>query len=285
MEPHMYDDLMMTKNYQELDGATGMIEAGAEQQERLEEFTERVGSGEFHVSTEKTSLCKCIDGRSCQHALTGPNSAGGSLSYVVADDLTTKRFAGMDFAATIDNTFEVLRGQDQEIGVHNDTHAAGEKSGCGANDRLPEIYAKIAGDGGAIRDTAEAILGGTIDETTHELIVASASARSDFDTGAATLETMRRDGAAVETLEGDHNEVAAIINLRKGTTLDRAALNAEFGDTYQAFNVDAWAFQEAAETTSLSEDEATQKLTALTYYNIATALVLCGPKMRVIVAS
>lgn len=280
MEPRMHDDLMTTKN-QELVGATGTIEAGAEQQERLDEFTERVGSGEFHVATDKTSLCKCIDGRSCEHAVEGLNSAGGSLSYVVADDLTTRRFAGDTFQETVDNTFEVLRGQGQETGGHTDTHAAGEKSGCGANDRLPEIYAKIVTRGDTIRETAEAILGSEIDEKTHELIVQNAAARSDFGTGAETLATMRRDGAAIETLEGDHNEVLAVINLQRDTTLDRATIRTEFGDAYQAFNVDAWAFSEAAETIALSENEAAQKLTALVYYNLATAHVLCGPGMRV----
>lgn len=281
MEPRMHDDLKLATTYQELTGATGAIEADASQTERLEELTERVLSGEFHTRTTETSLCKCIDGRLCDQAIDGLNSAGGSLSYVVADDLTTKRFAGASFAEAIDNTFEVLRGQDQKIGVHTDTHASGEKSGCGANDRLAEIYAKIVEADQVIRQTAESILGKTIDDETHQLIVKNAAERRDFGSGATNLTTMQRDGAAVEALEGGHREVLAVVNLRADTTLDRAALQQAFGDNYQAFNVDAHGFERAAHTTSTNEHEKAQKIVALTYYNLATAHVLCGPAMRV----
>jgi hypothetical protein len=75
----------------------------------------------------------------------------------------------------------------------------------------------------------------------------------------------------------------AVINKRQDTTLDRNALAAEFGSDYQAFNVDAWAFEEAARVTSLSDEEVKQKIAAMTFYNLATTLVLAGSKMRVVV--
>lgn len=282
MEPRMHDDLKVAKDYQELAGATGVIEAGSSQVERLDEVTERLLSGEFHVKTNETSLCKCIDGRMADRgAVEGLNSAGGSLSYVVADDLTTKRFAGDSFAEAIDNTLEVLRGQGQAVGAHTDSHAAGEKSGCGANDRLSEIYAKMVEENETIRAAAAEILGQDIDDQTHELIYKNAAERTDFANGAANLITMKTDGAQVEKLEGNHHEVLAVINFQPGTTLDRAALKTEFGDNYQAFNIDAHGFEKAAHTISINEQEKQQKIVALTYYNLATAHVLCGPSMRV----
>ena len=145
MEPRMNDDLLMSKvDYQLLTGAAGAIEAKSEQAERLEEFTQRVGSGEFHVETDRTVICKCIDGRICAHPTEGPNGAGGTLSIVVADDLTTKRLEGDTFSQSILSTAEVLRGENQSVGGHTSTHAAGEASGCGANDELPAIYDTIA---------------------------------------------------------------------------------------------------------------------------------------------
>ena len=264
---------------------TGTIEPKEYQQERLEELTRRVGSGEFHRETNATSLCKCIDGRRCTNSVEGLNSAGGSLSYVVADDLTTQRFVGEDFTTSIDNTFEVLRGQGQKIGVHCESHAGGEKSGCGADDRLSEIYAKIVSDETTVRTLAEQILDESIDDETHQMIVANAATRSDFGTGSDNYDTMCRDGAESEILEGEHNEVIAIINRSAGRTLNRDALAAEFGDEYEAFNVDAAGFMDAAKTISVTEREAYQKCVALAYYNLAAAGVLCGPGMRVAVLS
>lgn len=42
--------------YWPLDGAVGSIEAGPDQQERLEEFTNRIGSGEFHAAANAENL-------------------------------------------------------------------------------------------------------------------------------------------------------------------------------------------------------------------------------------
>ena len=63
---------------------------------------------------------------------------------------------------------------------------------------------------------------------------------------------------------------------------DRDAIREEFGDDYQAFNVDVWAFPKSAKVISTDERDQQQKLAALVYYNLATALVLVGPSLRVV---
>ena len=71
-------------------------------------------------------------------------------------------------------------------------------------------------------------------------------------------------------------------------TLDRLlAVAMKFDDDG---NLDAWTFDKAAEVMSLQEDGVTfdedekeAKVLALALYNLATAHVLCGPNMRVIV--
>jgi len=303
MEPHMMDTAFENERqvtFVELgELAQGTIEAGPEQQERLEEFTNRVGGGEFHRSTVGTIPCLCIDGRSCNNqGELLPNSAGGSESLMVADDLTTKAFAVNGDTTTSGqyrNTLDYLKNAGYRIGGHTSAElnkareeaaARGETvegSACGANDKLPAIYAYIAQNPDALRSLAQDLLGYEISDADHELIIRNAASRSEFSGGGELLAALRAEGGRDDALEGSHNEVIAVINRRKGTTLDRAAVATEFGDAYQAFEVDEWSFEEGARVISHmgGEDEVRQKRTAMLYYNLATAGVLCGPKMRV----
>lgn len=271
-----------------LDGAEGAIEPHADQQEKLEELTHDVQSGRFHAPTEGYLPCKCIDGRSCTQPTVGPNAAGGTETLFVADDLTTRRYAAEDgsVAGGMRKLTAELRGKGLPVGGHSDDHHTDPAaSGCGANDKLPQIYDMITRKPEVIQRYVEAILGdGSVDRMTAELIVQNAGQRTAFSDGKEVLDTLTgSDGARVEQLEGTHKEVVAAINWREGTSLDRVALSDEYGSDYQAFNIDAWSFVKAAEETSISPQEARQKVIAMTYYNVATALVLCGPHLRVVV--
>lgn len=278
-------DMEKTMTFMELgEAAEGTIEAGENQQERLDELTQRIGSGEFHVATEGRLPCGCVDGR-CGGKLR-PNAAGGTETIFVADDLTTKRLADADGTTCggYTNTLQVLLDEGYEVGGHTDDHAEGDASGCGANDKLDKIYNFMVRKADVLRMTAEA-LGVTISEDTHAMIVNNASARTDFSKGSELLEALRETAGneTVDPLRGGHQEVIAVINKRPGTTLDREVLEAEFGSAYEAFNVDVWTFDEAARATSLTSDEVDQKVVAMNYYNLATAFMLGGPKLRVIV--
>lgn len=283
---HMNESTEMTKqpDYLLLDHAQGAIEASAEQQERLDEVTELLAQGEFHKLVEGYGVCKCIDGRSGGYGIY-PNVAGGTETLLVADDLTTKRFATESgttadaYGALIDH----LDAQRDIVGGHTDDHAHGEMSGCGANDKLDKIYKFIANSGDVLYDLADK-LGVVVDDETHEMIVANAAARTEFSTGAELLDVLKEaEEPHIEELLGAHNEVVAVINTIPDTSLDRTALTAKFGTEYQAFNVDAWAFEIAAQKISNDEDEVTAKVAAMAYYNLATAHVLCGKNMRVVV--
>lgn len=285
MEPHPKDVLDMVTVIPTLDIAEGAIEANGIQTERFDELTERLARGDFHVHVEGGVPCKCIDGRPGARGLA-PNAAGGTESIMVADDLTTKRFASEDGTTlgAYRNILNVLRGEGQTVGGHTDSHAQGDVSGCGANDKLPLIYDYISRRGDELRSLTEA-LGVVVNDEAHGLILANATGRSSFSTGGELLGELRGIAGeeAVDPLTGSHNEAVAVINLRSGTTLNREALAVEFGNDYQAFNVDAWSFAEAAEAVSLSEEEANQKVVAMAYYNLATAGVLCGKGMRVVI--
>ena len=264
------------------DLAEGTIEAGEDQQERLEEFTNRVGSGEFHAPTEYTLPCGCIDGR-CGCTMK-PNSAGGTESLMVADDLTTKRYAGDGTTkSAYGAVVNMLRGKGEMVGGHDDEHADESKTGCGANDKLESIYAMIQKKAEHIRELTQAI-GVTVSDEVHNQIVQNATGRTEFSAGNELLDILKAGGEdTMDHLRGEHNEVLVVINKQIGTTLDRDAVEAEFGPKYEAFNVDAWAFEEGARIISETEDEIAAKVAAITYYNIATALVLGGKKLRVTV--
>lgn len=275
------------KNYFLLgDRAQGLIEAGPDQQERLNEFTDRVASGEFHVLTEGKIAFGCIDGRDTRDGIVPkPDSAGGSESLMVADDLTFKRFAGE--SGTTAEAFETIVGfaveNGYEVGGHTDEHASGVASGCGANDKLPLIYKFIAENSSYLFNVAET-LGVPVSEENAEMITSNAKARTQFSDGRELLDVLREHGDdKADILTGEHNEVAAVINTKEGTTLDRVALAKEFGTDYEAFNVDVWTFNEAAELITSDPDEIAASTLAMTVYNLATAHVLCGTNMRVIV--
>lgn len=266
--------------------AEGAIEAGPLQQERLDEMTRRLSRGEFHVKTDGRIPFGCIDGRDTRDGLMPkPDSAGGTESLFVADDLTTKRLEARDgsTAGGYRNTLAYVQLRGYEVGGHTDEHASGDGSGCGANDKLSLIYDFIARHGEALRELA-ATLGVTTSDESFATIMAHAGGRTEFSTGRELLTALQAQGEhAVDPLVGDHREVVAVVNTVEATTLDRMALTQEFGDQYEAFNIDVWAFDEAATLMSESPEEVNAKTFAMTLYNLATAHVLCGKNMRVIV--
>lgn len=286
---HAHDTMETERNYINLPLAEGSIEAGPEQQERLEEFTARVASGEFHVPTDTTIPVGCIDGRDTRDGMTPkPDSAGGTESLFVADDLTTKRLAGSGgtTAEGYRNTLAYVQFKGYEVGGHNDEHAVHgnpDGSGCGANDKLPLIYDFMVRQGDSLRDIASQ-LGITVSDESFETIMKNAAERTEFSKGRDLLHALNETGSDhVDPLVGEHNEVVAVINTREGTTLDRIALAKEFTHQYESFNVDAWTFTNAAELISETPEEVEAKVFAMAFYNLATAHVLCGTNMRVVV--
>ena len=276
---------MMTvaKNYMLLELGEGTIEAGADQQERLNELTERLARGEFYVATDGSIPYGCIDGRDTRDGLTPrPDSAGGTESLFVADDLTAQRFAGDGTTRdAFARTLKFVHDAGYPVGGHTDTHAHGVASGCGANDKLPLVYDFIARNGAELRRLA-AGLGIEASDEGYQKIMANASERTEFSPATDLLSELQSYGD-VATLDGDHHEVVAVINTKSGTTLDRIALRAEFGEMFEAFNVDAWTFRPSAELITPEDGDIDATVLALAFYNLATAHVLCGKTMRVVI--
>lgn len=242
--------------------------------------------------------CGCIDGR-CPHDGEAfnpvPNAAGGTLSLLVGELLTTQS----NLASTATNSEEALasliaflqsQGYDNQIGGHTGpAHGSETASGCGANDELPSIMRQIV-------DKPEVILAvlGQLNvpvdkDGAFPAMVEKAKALLDrggyFKPGkevSTTLKSASPEGNCPE-LQGGHNEVLIRLNNIEGTTIDRRAIKEAYGDEYQIFNVDVWALMKAAETLSYTKEEAENKFAAMVIYQVATALQLCGSSMRVIV--
>lgn len=268
-----------------LEYATGTIEADATQLDRLDEFTERLAAGEFFVPTDVRIVCDCVDGRCGAVRPFRPNSAGGTESIMVADDLTYKRFAESTDSTTVaqyQNTLKFLGAGNQPVGGHTVEGVNPPGSGCGANDKLANIYQFISAHGDVMRDLAGR-LGIDVDQETHDMIVGNAGSRITFSEGSELLDALdEHPGAQTSLLEGPHREVLVTVNMRVGTTLDREAVREEFPD-HQAFNVDAWALENTARLLSSDEDEVKRLVAAMVYYNLATAHVLGGRTLRIVV--
>lgn len=286
MEPKPQGPDSSLPQYSTLKDAEGHIEARPNQHERLEEFTAALASGDLHRPTTTIDLVCCMDGRLDSGSTPiEPSAAGGTETLMVADDLTVKRFAGPDNSTltAYSNILDFLESQECVIGGHDDEHADTEKSGCGANDNLAKIYDFIARKSPIIRDLALLIDVGA-DDATHDMITHNARSRTDFSKSTDLLDVLNRhQNAVVQHLQGDHKEVALVLNTRPGTTLDRQAVVDVFGPEYAAFNVDVWAFEEAAKIISRTNEEFDQQLVAMVYFNLAAAHVLGGKNLRVIV--
>lgn len=268
-----------------LPDAEGIIQAGAAQQVLLDDITERMARGEFHGPAEATIPVVCKDGRfGGFHML--PNAAGGSETLFVADDLTNKLYAGDDGTTLLGykNVLDRVVEQGFQVGGHDDEIHEDGTSGCGANDRLPAIYDFITRKADTIR-TMAGQLGIDVSDVLHAKIVGNAATRTEFSSGADMLAVLEShdDEVIVEHLEGQHQEVVAVINTKEGTTLDRRAISERYGDQYESFNVDVWAFMNAARLLSGNPEQQHELAVAMVYYNLATAHVLCAPNMRVIV--
>lgn len=259
------------------DAGEGKYEAIESQQDRLEELTNRIGSGEYHCEIEERVPCRCVDDRCFSGGVLMPNAAGGSKTMMVADDLTTKGFELGGVSTTSGQYEEMLKFLTEKgtpIGVHID---------CGANNKLQMVYDYIARNEQKLRSTA-VLLGYEIKDSDHGLIVSNATKRTDFSEGDEIIIKTKEANGRVDEPIGDHEPVLIAINRREATTLDREAVRDEFGDHYKAFNVDEWSFDEAARLISSNDsDEIRQKRTAMLYYNLATAGVLCGPNMRIVI--
>lgn len=284
------------------EAATGTINPADRMLDRetLVHLEQSILAGQFDAPVVEGVFlpCGCIDGR-CPRSEAAfqmvPNAAGGTLSLLVGELLTTETNVAVDAAdsgqaLTSLIAFLQKQGYGDQVGGHTGpNHGSETASGCGANDQLPAILSQMV--------EKPAVMAGVLErlgvEVDTETALVGMIAKADmlvqhphyFKSGkeiAATLASASPDGNCPD-LVGAHNEILIRLNTVEGTTLNRRALKDAYGDDYQVFNVDVWALKTAAETLSYSEEEAENKFAAMVMYQVATALQLCGPSMKVVV--
>ncbi|MDR0500508.1 MAG: cadmium-containing carbonic anhydrase [Coriobacteriales bacterium] len=246
--------------------------------------------------------------KSCKEKsqLLMPNSAGGSLSLWVAATLIGAQLSLSSF-------LERLKESGIRIGFHTDSHAHAGITGCGANDKLPQILGVVSKKGSlasilALMEKLEI----KIDAKAAEQLREAANIHNNsgvFGTASMRINELLGNGQC-DVLLGDHNELFIVLNMVHGTTLNRAALAKRFGIKAAVFNIDVWAFKESAAQLNLTElpiensnldlsknsisavGSVPQKwseslseafVQALAAYNLATGLVLCSSEMPVVI--
>lgn len=225
----------------------------------------------------------CVDGRTGAVTAGQPRddglyvqAIGGSLLFAVLVHLLEKRSG--DFNVTWEEVRSKLTEAGYSVGVHRGSHRSETGSDCGFADNLPKIVARLESAQSEIKGIIESATAPFTDEQAGIWQEITGQAKtldelSGFVSGEKLIADAESTGGSVQTLDGDHAEVAAAVNLAEGTTLDTAGLVA---DGLQSFNLDLWyVLKVAEEVFGLNKDQA--MLAALGLY-VATEMVLVEDK-------
>lgn len=216
----------------------------------------------------------CVDGRAgkVKGEIYGayPQLLGGSLMIAVLEWLINCPQDNLN--KVIAQVFAKLKNFGYLLGVHTSTHADEEKSDCGFADNLGNILKtfkerfeeikRIINDFGAV----------SFDDQVWEKIkkILEKINLETLPSGKQLINKAQKEGAITQVLEGEHAEVAAIVNLKDSTTLD-----VDNNQDHQAFNLDLWLVREIAKKMNW-ERNLTEALSLGLY--VATEMVLVEKK-------
>lgn len=215
----------------------------------------------------------CVDGRAGKVGgkIYGPypQMLGGSLMPVVLAWLIDK--PNDNLINVLVGVFEKLKRMGYPLGVHTSTHAHEGKSDCGFADnlgnilktfkeRLEEVKEIIADVGVSFEDQAWKKVRKILKKINLKTL----------PTGEQLIDKAEEQKALKQVLDGEHKEVAVIVNLVKETTLD-----VDRNQNHQAFNLDLWLVREIASKMDW-EKNLTDAL-SLGFY-VATEMVLVEGK-------
>jgi hypothetical protein len=280
------------------------IQNGKLTKAEVDTFASKLSSNDYYKALESWKVpSQCVDGRA--NILRGANAAGGTTSLVIGDALTfgSYREHGARAPQHAKRMFTEIKKKDYLIGGHDEIGAHDGNCGCGAEDKLDSVdphkpsvlrYIRRRGDDtrtflSELRYTStNELVGLEIPDNAHILIVDQAQKLQDehYATNGAELRDafIEADGEdVIETLEGEHPECVLIIDTRPKIGLKRDKIAQEYGTIMRAFYLNVASLQESAKIFSLFPEEAHTRFLGALYYNVATAAVLSGPSLRVIV--
>jgi len=215
----------------------------------------------------------CVDGRKGNGPGIYLQALGGSYHLVTLNWLLSGGKAS-EYQEIQQETFIRLRNHGYHISVHRGGHAHEDKSDCGFADNNGTIIKTMVNRGDEIWELMTQVEPSLESEkqTWQEIQQLVARAEVDKLPPGETLINQAVDGfqADLQTLEGEHQEIAAIVNLKRNTSLD-----VDKNQKTQAFNLDLWYILDQAKDLGL--DEKKSLLLSLGLY-IATEMVLVENK-------
>lgn len=312
------DAPMETHEYIEnatLDGM-GHITPSERQRARLPELLQRLDEAYKYVDKPYLVPCMCMNGR-CIHREAsdtrpdGPTAAGGTLTITVGRDLAGfgYDYIASDFASLHYELASELHDNGYPVGSHCKNLAAlhdGDRTidnmttGCGATDHIADIYAVLRDHSADLAQFAGVCDITISSQTIHAVSSATARRLNDKnwmpnpDENGLRLvmdELNSVDPTGLVELEPEqHAECAIVINTQQHSTIDRNHLREMFADPddpefrMDIFSVDLWAIAHAAMAFEPRDEmQRAQLYESMLLFNLATAYVLCGRGMPVII--
>jgi len=215
----------------------------------------------------------CVDGRAgvveSKKICVYPQLLGGSLMPVVLEWVINQ--PTVDLANVLPEVFQKLKMKGYLLGVHTSTHAHEKKSDCGFADNLGNILTAFKQHFGEIKKIIEGV-GIDYSNAIWQKIKYQLE-QIDLDrlpTGEQLVNQGESLGAVKQVLTGEHEELAAIVNLVPQTTLDT-----NNNQNNQSFNLDLWLVDKIAQDFGWEKD-LTQALSLGLY--VATEMVLVEKK-------
>lgn len=216
-----------------------MVEQLAEREMTLT-FTEK--------PLEGTEPARCVDGRPSPDSPQGPQMLGGSLHPIVLGAIFQNRDLDENLTA---ESLKALQAVGIKTGAHRAEGSTVQASGCGFADRIKEILEKASSSRDEISRRLETVINANQDKlvgfpfSSLKEIVNSAfrkieaySPNKIHLTGERLVRSAEKSGSEVETVQGDHAEEVAFVNINEATTLDTLRVN---GQGKQGFNLDLMA--------------------------------------------
>lgn len=215
----------------------------------------------------------CVDGRAGKVNekvyRPYPQMLGGSLMPLVLEWLINQ--PDKNLKEVLPDVFGRLRESGYPLGVHTSEHAQEGRSDCGFADNLGKILLTFKERQPEIRDILSNVEVNFEEKVWKEIAKRLGNINlTNIPSGDELIKIAQENGALVQKLEGEHQEVAAIVNLASGTTLD-----VDNNQQHQAFNLDLWLVKQIGKNFGW-EGKLTEALSLGLY--VATEMVLVEGK-------
>lgn len=191
---------------------------------------------------------RCVDGRPSPDSPQGPQMLGGSLHPIVLGAIFQSR--DLDEKLTAES-LKALQEAGIKTGAHRAEGSTVQASGCGFADRIKDILEKASTSRDEISRRLETVVNANQEKlvgfplsSLNELLNSAFSRIEAYSpnkihlTGEGLVSSAEKSGSKVETVQGDHAEEVAFVNINAGTTLDTHVVN---GQGNQGFNLDLMA--------------------------------------------